>query len=171
MQFPDPEIYWMTNEHVVKLSLDAGYAFTVDWDDPTLAPLKVDEPPPLGSGDGPNAVKLLGAAIAECLASSFLFCAHKARIEVVDMRAVARLRIERGNGGRLRVDHVHVDLAPQFADPAAKYERCLALFEDYCTVTASVRAAIDVTVHVNGVPTRETLAAANADDVALACVG
>jgi organic hydroperoxide reductase OsmC/OhrA len=153
----------MSHDFTVKLSLDGGYAFTVDWDDPTLPPLRVDEPPPLGVGDGPNAAKLLGAAIAQCLASSFLFCAQKARIVIVDMHAAAHVNVARNDAGRMRVAAVHVQLVPRFADPAARYERCLDLFEDYCTVTASVREAIDVTVEVSGVPTRESVRAALAD--------
>lgn len=170
----------MSHEHNVELSLDEGYAFTVDWNDPALPALRIDEPPPLGGGTGPNAPRLLGAAIAQCLASSFLFCARKARIEVVAMRASARVTIDRVNGGRLRVTGVRVDLAPTFANPAARYDRCLDLFEEYCTVTASVRQGLDVAVFVDGVATKETratqaaltsVAFAEANDIALAGAG
>ena len=51
--------------------------------------------------------------------------------------------------GRLRIGKIKVEIEPDFdgAD-AAKIERCLGIFEDYCVVTQSVRKGIDVSVEV-----------------------
>jgi organic hydroperoxide reductase OsmC/OhrA len=148
----------MEREYTVNLTLNSGYAFEVDFGDPSGVTLMVDEPPPLGGGEGPNPVQLLAAAITNCLAASFLFCLRRARIDVEDLRATARVRVARGAGGRMRIAGVDVDLNPRFADPNARMDRCLALFEDFCTVTASVREGIDVTTRMAGVPLHSMLA-------------
>jgi hypothetical protein len=38
----------------VRLTLQEGYAFTVDFSGQDFVPLMVDEPPPLGQARGPN---------------------------------------------------------------------------------------------------------------------
>jgi organic hydroperoxide reductase OsmC/OhrA len=145
-------------DYTIRLTLDDGYAFTVDFDDPALPLLRVDEPPPLGQGDGPNPIRLLGAAIANCLAASFLFCVRKARIDVDALRATATVHVTRSDTGRLRISGVDVELDPRFAaEPGARVDRCLELFEDFCTVTASVREGITVKATVHGAPASPAL--------------
>ncbi len=96
---------------------------------------------------------MLGAAIGSCLASSLLFCLGKAGIEVGELPVSVSFRKERNAAGRLRIGEVTVRLAPELrtANPA-RYDRCLALFQDYCTVTASVKEGLTVNVAVEPVP-------------------
>lgn len=129
-----------------------GFQFTVDFEQAGTAELVLDEPPPLGAGRGPNAARLLGAAVGNCLAASLLLCLRKARIDVRDLRATVEGTLVRNRSGRLRIGEIKVRLEPSLgADPGGRIGRCLELFEDFCIVTESVRQGIDVRVEVEPV--------------------
>lgn len=140
-------------EVVVTLRRRGGYAFDAHLSGADAPDLVLDEPPPLGEGAGPEASRMLAGAIGSCLASSLLFCLGRAGIEVGDMQAAVSFSKVRNAAGRLRIGQVRVTLAPELrtANPA-RYERCLALFQDYCTVTASVKEGLTVSVAVEAVP-------------------
>jgi uncharacterized OsmC-like protein len=63
----------------------------------------LDEPPPLGSGAGPDAARLLAAAIGDCLSASLLLCLQKSRVDVHDIRTNVMLTMARNDAGRLRI--------------------------------------------------------------------
>ena len=131
------------------LRLKDGYRFEVDFGDAGVPPLQLDEPPPLGDGEGPNAVRLLAAAIGNCLASSALFCMRKARLPVTGMDVEVTATVERNESRRLRIPRVDVVLHPRLAsEEGGRLVRCLDLFEDFCMVTESVRRGIAVGVEV-----------------------
>jgi organic hydroperoxide reductase OsmC/OhrA len=133
----------------LSLSLRDNYAFTVDFGEGGVPPMTIDEPPPLGHNEGPNPSRVLASAIAGCLGASLLFCLRKARVDVPAMRTDVQVTTGRNEAGRLRVQRVAVRLMPAVpADQQERMTRCLALFEDFCVVSASVRdgIAIDVTV-------------------------
>ncbi len=133
----------------VDLVREDGYRFRVDVHQPGAEPFTVDEPPPLGLGAGPSASRLLAAAVGECLGQSLLFCLARARIAVAGIRVEVRARHARTPEGRLRISDLDAALTVEAA--AADWERagrCLAIFQDFCTVTASVRPAIPVSVAV-----------------------
>jgi organic hydroperoxide reductase OsmC/OhrA len=133
----------------VTLDLQGGYRFLVDFHQDGVPPLLVDEPPPLGEGAGPGASRVLLAAIANCLSASALYCLRKARIDVKAMRTEATASLIRNDQGRLRIGQVRVRLEPVVAaGDEPRMRRCLELFEDFCTVTQSVRGGIDVEVQV-----------------------
>lgn len=109
----------------------------------------MDEPAPLGDGSGPNAAAVLGAAVANCLSASLLFCLRKARVEVRSLGADVEVRSSRNERGRLRVSGVRVQLHPDLAPGnEGRAGRCLQLFEDFCVVTEAVRGGIEVDVTV-----------------------
>lgn len=136
----------------VALARREGFQFDVSFDDDTWEPILLDEPKPLGDGTGPNASRVLGAAIGNCLAASLLFCLEKARVPVGDVKARVEGTIERNERGRLRIAGLKVLLEPTVDGvPRSKLARCLDLFEDFCIVTASVRKGIDVQVEVEPV--------------------
>jgi organic hydroperoxide reductase OsmC/OhrA len=125
------------------------YEFRVRFDAPDVPDLELDEPAPLGRGRGPNAARLIAAAVANCLASSLLFCMRKFRQAPGRLRAEATGTLTRNDRGRIRIGRVDVTL--HLADPAASiahFDRCLAQFEDFCVVTESVRNGIPVGVRV-----------------------
>jgi uncharacterized OsmC-like protein len=133
----------------VTLARREGFAFQADFGAEDIPAIPMDEPPPLGTGSGPNATRLLAAAIGNCLAASFLFCLQRARVDVGDLRVTVDGSLVRNEGGRMRIGDIRVTLHPDI-DPSdrAKIGRCLELFEDFCIVTQSVRSGVSVDVSV-----------------------
>ncbi|HEX7089110.1 MAG TPA: OsmC family protein [Longimicrobiales bacterium] len=133
----------------VTLTRERGYEFVVRFEQDGIAELTVDELPPVGRGAGPNPTALLAAAVGSCLGASLLFCLQKARVAVGGMTTEVHGTIERNDKGRLRVTRIEVRLAPELEDAdGARVMRCVDLFEDFCTVTQSVRQGIEVDVVV-----------------------
>jgi uncharacterized OsmC-like protein len=136
-------------EFSLTVTREEAFAFSVQFDHTGLPQLTMDEPRPLGSGKGPNAARMLGAAVGHCLSASLLFCLEKSRVEVNGLETKVSGTIERNDKGRFRIGGIHVTLAPDVsADARDRMGRCLELFEDFCIVTASVKQGIDVTVEV-----------------------
>jgi uncharacterized OsmC-like protein len=135
---------------IVRLALKKDYQFTTTFETlPGAPPLQVDEPPPLGAGEGPNAAALLSAAVGNCLAASLAFCLNRSRVDVSGLDVEVQTRIVRNDAGRFRIGGITVKLKPGIgAGDPAKYARCLELFEDFCIVTASVRNGIPIDVAV-----------------------
>jgi organic hydroperoxide reductase OsmC/OhrA len=141
----------MTDDHGFELTLELqdGYRFLVDFDQDGVPPLLMDEPEPLGGGAGPNAARVLAAAVGNCLSASALYCLRRARIDVRGMHTTVGASIERNEAGRLRVTGVRVRIEPVVEESQrTRMRRCLELFEDFCVVTQSVRGGIDVEVEV-----------------------
>jgi len=129
------------------LTLQGGYAFTVDFGQEGVDDLMVDEPPPFGAGRGPNAARLLAAAVGHCLGASLLFCLRRSRIPVKQLRVTVAGTLVRNERGRLRIGEIRVNLAPDITpEDRDRIGRCLDVFEDYCIVTESVRQGTPVTV-------------------------
>jgi uncharacterized OsmC-like protein len=141
----------MSESDTIRLTVtqESDYAFRVAFDDTPLAPLLVDEAPPLGGGKGPDPARLLAAAIGNCLGASLLFALRK--FKNAPGTIVARVRVDhaRNEQGRLRIGKVAVEITlPEAASEYAQIERILAQFEAFCTVTESVRAGVPVEVTV-----------------------
>lgn len=134
-----------------KLELEQlhDYEFRVKFDWPQVDDLLLDEPAPLGGSAGPNAARLIGAAVANCLSSSLLFCMRKFKQTPGTLRAEVTGELARNDQGRLRIGRYDVTI--RLADAAGAiqhFDRCLAQFEDFCVVTESVRQGIPVGVRV-----------------------
>ncbi|HEU4351106.1 MAG TPA: OsmC family protein [Burkholderiales bacterium] len=134
----------------IELEQREGYEFLVRFDQPANSELLLDEPPPLGGGHGPNAARLVAAAVANCLSASLAFCLRgKFKQNVGPVRAMATARLEKNKRGRLRIAGIDVvlSLSEKFGDMPYQ-ERCLGQFEDFCIVTQSIRQGIPVSVDV-----------------------
>lgn len=114
-----------------------------------IAILVSDEAPPVGGGQGPSPLQLLAAAVGNCLSASLLFALRKFKQAPEPIRARVEAVTGRNEQKRVRVQRIRVrlDLGVP-ADRLEHLDRALAQFEDFCTVTASVRAAIPVEVEV-----------------------
>lgn len=131
------------------LTQGEGYSYTVTFDDPSFAALHLDEPPPLGEGRGPNAVRILAAAVGNCLSASLQYCLTRAHVATLGMVTRVEGTLHRNAQGRMRVGELRVFLQPTLAQEShARLLRCMDVFEDFCVVTESVRSGIDVLVEV-----------------------
>lgn len=132
----------------VELKQETGYRFATQFG-AGMPVIHSDLAPPLGTASGPSPEHFLAAAVGSCLASSLLFSLKKFQQSPEPISAVATATEGRNEKNRLRVQGIRVTLT--LGVPAAKLEnleRVLGSFEDFCTVTASVRAAIPVEVEV-----------------------
>lgn len=132
----------------VTLTQRQGYQFEHQYA-PEQPLLLADEPPPLGSGLGPSPVQLLASAVGNCLSASLLFACQKYKDDPGALRAEVKATVGRNERNRMRVLGLAVDL--HLGRPAVEVghlQRVLDTFEDYCTVTQSVAAAIPVTLRV-----------------------
>lgn len=136
-----------------RLEYEAGSRFRVSF--PGGAPsIHTDAAPPLGDSTGPDPVELLAAAVGNCLASSFMFCVRKARLEPEGLAVEVEVIRERDEQGRMRVGRMRARLVPRLSEAdRARVGRCLELFESYCVVAESVRAGIPIDVDVEPLTT------------------
>jgi len=138
----------MSEQAIVTITRQSGYQFLVDFG-PTIATMLADEPEPLGQGSGPAPNHMLLAAVANCLSASLVFALQKFKQDPGALKATATPEMGRNADKRLRIVGIHVKL--ELGRPAAELEhldRVLAQFEDFCTVSMSVRQGIDIQVQV-----------------------
>lgn len=108
-----------------------------------------DEGPPLGQGAGPTPVQLLAAAVGNCLSDSLLFALRKFKQAPEPLRCEVQAEVGRNPEGRLRILGIHATITLGVAASALEHlDRALAQFEEFCTVTQSVRQAVPVRVTV-----------------------
>ncbi len=137
------------SEFEVRLTQIEGYSFKIDFGLEGVAPLVGDEDPPLGRNAGPDPSRLLGAAIAQCTLSSLLFCMQKSRGEVKGLKAIVTLRFGRNEKKRLRITGIDLKIDAEASESdRSKLERCLPIFQDFCTVSQSVEAGIPITIEI-----------------------
>lgn len=140
----------VVNQFTISIDQVRDYEFRVQFDR-GQPPVLVDEPPPLGRNAGPGASRMLAAAIGNCLSASLLFCARKAHVDPGPIHTEVKVTIVRNENERLRVGAVEVTIDPHLAgSDVERARRCRELFEDFCTVTESVREGIEVRVSVTG---------------------
>jgi uncharacterized OsmC-like protein len=127
-----------------------GFEYEVHWDWETAPPLLMDEPAPLGHQAGPNASRVVAAAVGNCLSASLAFCLQRSRVEVKGLKTRVTGSITRNERGRLRLGQLAVTIElPDGVDTGGGgLERCLGIFEDYCVVTESLRHGLPVGVEV-----------------------
>ncbi len=141
----------MAGDHEFTITMEHmdGLAFKVTFDWDTAPPLLLDEPEPLGHRHGPNAARLVAAAVGNCLTASLLFCLQRSKLQLSGTRTTVTGTLVRNEKGRLRLGGFTVRIAlPVGAEERERLERCLSLFEDYCVVTESVRRGVPVQVEV-----------------------
>jgi uncharacterized OsmC-like protein len=136
-----------TTEHV-RLFQQQDYQFRIEFGE-GIPVLIGDEPPPAGQGTGPSPVQLLAAAVGNCMSDSLLFSLRKFKQAPEPIQCDVTAEVGRSAEGRMRV--LALKAVMTLGVPAARLEhldRVLAQFEDFCTVTASVRQGIPLTIEV-----------------------
>jgi uncharacterized OsmC-like protein len=107
---------------------------------------------------GPNPSRMLALGVLGCLSASFIFCLKKRNFKVDNFKGEAEVSITRNEKGFLRIKKIDVNIEPKIKDPESlnRAKQCLkaakdgiSFFEQYCIVTQSVRAGIDVNVNIN----------------------
>lgn len=133
----------------VTVTRQSGYQFLVDFA-PGMPTLGVDEPPPLGEGTGPAPSQMLMAAVANCLCASLTFALQKFKQDPGALVATVSADVGRNDANRLRILglSVHLELGAIGAD-MGHLDRVLAQFEEFCTVSMSVREGIPIAVTVS----------------------
>ena len=106
---------------------------------------------------GPNPSRLLALGVLGCLSASFIFCLKKKNFQVDDFNAEAEVTLTRNEKGFWRIKKIDVDIVPKIENPDTlkRAKQCLkqvndgvSFFEQYCIVTQSVRAGIEVNVNL-----------------------
>ena len=134
----------------VSVAREEDFVFKVDFGLDGVGDLVMDEPEPMGGAAGPNASKVLAAAVGNCLCASLMFCLQRSRVEVRGVEASVSGVMARNEGGRWRIKEMNVEIAPDVDDEHRKQlERCVEIFEDFCIVSSSVRQGIPINVKVN----------------------
>jgi len=136
-------------QSVTTIELEENYRFRVRFDNEAKTELIMDEPRPVGEGAGPNASRVLAAAVVNCLTSSLLFCLRKSRIDIAAVKSTAKATIARNEEGYWRIQKLDVLLEPDVETrDEPRIKRCLEIFENYCVVAGSIRKGIEVNVEV-----------------------
>ncbi len=127
-----------------------NFKFDTEFDGENMPNLMFDEPDPIGDDEGPNASRVLGAAVGNCLSASLLFCLQKARVNVEEMTTDVHGIVTRNEDKRLRVTGLQVRITAAIPpEDQDRVPRCLKVFEDFCVVSGSVRKGIDIDVEVD----------------------
>jgi uncharacterized OsmC-like protein len=134
----------------VGVEREEEFVFKVDFGLDGVGDLVMDEPKPLGGGTGPNASRVLAAAVGNCLCASLLFCLQRSRVEVEGVEASVSGVLARNEKGHWRIKEMDVEVTPEVDEGKAKQlERCVEIFEEFCIVSSSVRQGIPINVKVN----------------------
>ena len=132
----------------VTITRQENYQFLVDFG-PNIAKIVADEPAPLGATAGPSPSQLLAAAVANCLSASLLFALAKFREDPGPLTATAICEVGRNEKNRLRVTGIKVTMTLGVAPESLTHlDRALAQFEEFCTVSQSVRSGIPFAVTI-----------------------
>jgi len=126
------------------------YRFEASYPDSSLRPFPVDEPTPLGTGAGPDPARALAGAVGHCLGSTLFNTLERSHVRATPIRTSVTVTFGRNGAGRLRIVGLdaRIECAPLDESDRGRFDRCVAIFEDYCTVTGSVREGIPVRTEI-----------------------
>jgi uncharacterized OsmC-like protein len=122
------------------------YQFTVNFADAPFPGLTLDEPPPTGGDRGPNPVQSLAMAVGHCMSSTLVSTLERAHVRVTPLRTTVRATVGVNDRGRRRVRSLAVEIVTQPLDPAdrSRFDHCVEIFPDFCTVSGAVREGIAI---------------------------
>ncbi|MFX1238299.1 MAG: OsmC family protein [Promethearchaeota archaeon] len=134
----------------VKVELEKDMIFRWDMGINTEKTFYIDEEHNASELWGPDPSRLLASAVLGCMSASFLFCLKKRNLTLDDLKGEAEIVIAINEKKLSRVKEINVKLTPITSDPKVnkRIEQCKKFFEQYCTVTESVRAGIKVNAEI-----------------------
>jgi organic hydroperoxide reductase OsmC/OhrA len=126
------------------------YEFRVAFADAPFPPLTVDEPPPVGADRGPNPIQSLAMAVGHCMSSTLVNTLERAHVRVAPLRTTVRATVGVNEKGRRRVRGLTVEIATAPLDESdrSRFEHCVEIFADFCTVSGAVREGIRIDHHI-----------------------
>jgi len=130
----------------VELQQVEKYRFTVTFVGDPFAGVTVDEPSPVGTDAGPNPVQALAMAVGHCMSSTLVNTLERAHVAVHPLSTTVRATVGMNARGRRRVQQLHVDIRTAPLDEAnrARFDHCVEIFEDFCTVSGAVREGVAI---------------------------
>ncbi len=122
------------------------YEFTVAFGDAPFPGLTVDEPAPVGGDHGPNPSQSLAMAVGHCMSSTLVNTLERARVRVTPLHTTVRVTVGVNEQGRRRVRRLDVTIVTHPVDEAdrPRFDRCVDIFADFCTVSAAVREGVAI---------------------------
>jgi len=122
------------------------YQFTVVFADAPFPGLTVDEPPLTGGDRGPNPVQSLAMAVGHCMSSTLVNTLERAHVRVTPLQTTVRATVGVNEKGRRRVRRLAVQIVTQPVDEAdrSRFDHCVEIFADFCTVSGAVREGIAI---------------------------
>jgi len=135
----------------VRLELVSGFQFSAQaFEGNTLHgnPVTTDEPDPVGQNAGPSTPAMLAMAVGHCLSASLIETLRHAGITVLSLTTEATSVVWPNEEGHPRIKEIVVNIRPVLDQASRNIQRCLDVFERYCTVCQSIRPAIPVHVTV-----------------------
>jgi len=122
------------------------YRFSVTFADAPFPGPVVDESPPVGEDRGPNPVQALAMAVGHCMSSTLVNTLERAHVRATPLHTTVRATVGVNAQGRRRVRALAVEIVTQPVDEAdrSRFDHCVEIFPDYCTVSGAVRDAIPI---------------------------
>jgi uncharacterized OsmC-like protein len=122
------------------------YQFTTKFADAPFAGVTLDEPPPTGRDTGPNPVQSLAMAVGHCMSSTLFNTLERAHVPVTTMHTTVFATIGVNERGRRRVRELHVVIrtGPVNEGDRERFDHCVEIFADFCTVSGAVREGVKI---------------------------
>lgn len=130
----------------VELEQVERYEFSVRFTEAPFPGLTVDEPPPTGQDHGPNPVQSLAMAVGHCMSSTLLNTLERAHVAITPMHTTVFATIGVNAQGRRRVRGLTVEIRTQPRDEGdrPRFDHCVEIFADFCTVSGAVREGVNI---------------------------
>jgi uncharacterized OsmC-like protein len=135
---------------IVELEQVERYRFEATYPGGLFGPLIVDEAAPAGGGTGPGPTQSLATAVGHCMSSTLVNTLERAHVAVTPIHTVVEVEVGRNDRGRLRVRRMAISIqtAPVHPEDRERFDHCVSIFEDFCTVSGAVREGIPIKTQV-----------------------
>ena len=119
-----------------------------------FGPTVLDEPAPTGGNVGPGPILTLATAVGHCMSSTLVSTLERAHVAVAPLRTAVSVEVGRNERGRLRVRRLSLEIStrPLHEEDRTRFDHCVAIFEDFCTVSGAVREGIRIDTRVAPAP-------------------